>query len=134
MTRSEILVGYATCLAQCQSPATITLLAHIAWYFDSTFGLPNGILDPKLGTHSYRDLFVFLNKFRMTQSIPMAMMDYLWNITEISHWARFEEKQCLKRKIEEIILLVQKSFEDEGKLLESSIAAEYLHSCGCNLG
>lgn len=61
---SDILVEYATSLAERQSPETISLLAHIAWYFDSTFGLPNGILDPNLETHSYVDLFRFLDEFR----------------------------------------------------------------------
>jgi hypothetical protein len=134
VARSEILIRYATSLAQWQSPAIITLLAYIAWYFDSGFGLPDGILNPNLEANLHHDLFVFLNKFQMSQSIPMTMMDYLWNISELSDWTRLEEKQSFKRRIEEILLLVQNSIEDEWKLLESYTAAEYLPSCGCVLG
>jgi hypothetical protein len=126
IARRELLARYATSLAGRQSSATVTLLAHIAWYFDSQFGLPPDIVGQDFKISLSPNLFRFLENFQRSQSIPPTMLDYLLNTPAIFEWARFEERESFKRKIEEIILQLQKSFEFQWSLLENSAEATLL--------
>ena len=124
--RGELLARDATSLAGWQSPATVTLLAHIAWYFDSRFGLPPDIVGQDFKMSSSPNLFTFLETFQRFQSIPPRMLDYLLTKPAFFEWARSEKRESFKRKIGETILQLQKSLEVQWSLLENSAEATLL--------
>jgi hypothetical protein len=140
IARRELLARHATNLARWQSSATVTLLAHIAWYFDSQFGLPPSIVGQYFKISSSPDLFAFLENFQRSQFISPTMLDYLLSKPAIFEWAGFEKRESVKRKresakrkresakrkIEEIILQLQKSLEVQWSLLENSAEATLL--------
>ena len=110
--QSGFVDRWATSFAQQLSPVELALLAHIGWYFNSKYGLPEEIVGPKVENQplsDMSDIAVFFRCIGNGSSLSPEICHYLLGKQEIMEWAGSKSHQNFKRDAENIICSLRSS-------------------------
>ena len=99
IVQSDRIARQVTVLARQQSYTVLALLAHIAWHFDSQYGLPKGIVGRSPEYQSPPEVFGFFQDFEKSRSLPERMCCYLFEKSELMEWAGAGSPEMLNRKV-----------------------------------
>lgn len=118
IVQNEFFASHVTIIARQQSRATLALLAHIAWYFDAQYGLPEKLVDRKFEVQSLSELYQLFQTFQSYRNLSPRILEYLQQQRGMKEWVMSEGQERFKREVECVMLSLQESLTN---VLESMV-------------
>ncbi|KAJ5216860.1 hypothetical protein N7468_009868 [Penicillium chermesinum] len=109
IVQSELLASQVAIIARQQPRENLALLAHIAWYYDGRYGLPEGKFDRTFEVESLNQLYGLFKKFHSCRNLPQTLLEYILQKREVEEWATSVAPEKFKRITADVMLSLRES-------------------------